>query len=81
MANELILSLPDWPKPAPLLFYCLTPDNFTRQGRASGWERFNWSLSDPSPFLNPFPPRLAKIRWFIILLYLTPRYFTLSNAR
>ena len=35
------LSFLDWPKPAasPLLFYCLTPDNVTCQGKASGWEK------------------------------------------
>ena len=39
--NSITLTLPDQPKPAPLLFYCLTPDDFTCQGRASGWERVN----------------------------------------
>ena len=37
----LTFLLPDQPKPSPLLFYCLTPDDFTRQWRASGWERVN----------------------------------------
>ena len=31
----LNLSLLDPPKQSPLLFYCLTPDDFTRQRRAS----------------------------------------------
>ena len=34
---------------------CLTPDNFTRQGRASGWERVNWAYSIcPSLFLKGY---------------------------
>ena len=34
---------------------CLTPDNFTRQGRSSGRERINWfylHISLPSPFFS-----------------------------
>ena len=61
------------PRPAqtmpPYYFYSrlsTVPDNFTYQGRASGWERVNWvnNLS----ILNPFPARLAKTSPFIILL-------------
>ena len=38
--SSLTLSLLDWPKLAPLLILlCLTPDNFTRQRRGSGWKR------------------------------------------
>ena len=33
-----------WPKPASLLFYCLTPDDFTHQGRAFGWERVKYTF-------------------------------------
>ena len=40
----LTLSLPDQSKPVPLL--CLTPDDFTCQGRASGWERIKIGLRD-----------------------------------
>ena len=69
--SPLTFSLPDWPKPSPLLFYCLMPDNFTRQWRASGWERVNWAYL-PVNFLNLFSPRPAKTFPFVILL---------SNAR
>ena len=44
-----------------VILLCLTPDNFTHQGRASGWES-----------VNPFPPRSAKTGPFVILLCLTP---------
>ena len=36
----LTFPLPDRPKPFVILL-CLTPDDFTRQWRASGWERVN----------------------------------------
>ena len=26
-----------------VILLCLTPDELTRQGRASGWERVNWA--------------------------------------
>ena len=45
-----------------IILLCLMPDDYTRQGRASGWERVNWA------FLNPFLPRPAKTGPFIILL-------------
>ena len=39
-----LISFP--PKPAKtnsfVILLCLTPDDFTHQGRASGWERVNW---------------------------------------
>ena len=36
----LTLSLPDQPKLVPfVILLCLTPDDFTHQGTASGWER------------------------------------------
>ena len=35
------------PRPAKtdlfVILLCLTPDDFNRQGRASGWERVNWA--------------------------------------
>ena len=58
------------------ILICLTPDNFTHQWRASGWERVNWAYLPISLFLNPFPPRLAKTVPFIILICLTPDNFT-----
>ena len=41
--ETLTFSLPDRPKLSPLLLFllCLTPDDFTHQGRVSGWERVN----------------------------------------
>ena len=35
-SSSLTFPLPDRPKPYSLLFYCLTPDDFTRHWRASG---------------------------------------------
>ena len=37
----LTLSLPDRPKPSTVILLCLTLYDFTRQGKASGWERAN----------------------------------------
>ena len=70
--------LQDWPKPVPLLFYCvyiITPDDFTRQWKASGWERVNWAYL-PILFLNLSSPRPTKTVPFVILLCLTPDDFT-----
>ena len=69
------------PRPAKTVHFvillCLTPDNITRQGRASGWERVNWTYSTcPSLFLNPFSPRLAQTVPFVSLLCLTLYDFT-----
>ena len=47
---------------------CLTPDNFTRQGRASMWERVNWAYLPISLPLNPFPFIPAKTTPFVISL-------------
>ena len=48
----------------------LTPDNFTDQGRVSGWERVNWTYSiGPSFFLNgynPFPFKLAPLLFYSV---------------
>ena len=47
MIDEWKLTLPllEWPKADTLLFYTstlsITPDDFTHQRRASGWERVN----------------------------------------
>ena len=49
------------------------PDNFTRQWRASGWERVNWAHL---LILFLSSPRLAKTVPFVILLCLTPDDFT-----
>ena len=42
-AAALTFPLPDQPKPSPLLLFllCLTPDDFTHQWRATGWEKVN----------------------------------------
>ena len=56
-------------KTTPLLFYCLTPDDFTRQGKASMWKRVNWaylSMCLRQPF--PFVPRLAQLNHPFIIL-------------
>lgn len=47
---NIILTLPllDRPKPVPLLLYCLTLNNFTQQGRTSGWESVNTVLTGNS---------------------------------
>ena len=61
-------------KTSPLLFYCLTPDNFTHQGEPLGGKGLTGPIC-PSLFLNPFPPRLAKTSLFVILLCLMPDDF------
>ena len=48
-----------------VILLCLTPDDFTRQWRASGWERVNWAYL-PILFLNLSSPRLAKTVLFVI---------------
>ena len=48
-----------------VILLCLTPDDFTRQQRASGWERVNLP--------SPRPPKTVP---FVILLCLTPGDFT-----
>ena len=58
------LSSPRLAKTVPfVILLCLTPDDFTRQGRSSGWERVKWT-----------PP--AKTVPIVILLYLTADDFT-----
>ena len=65
-----------------VILLCLTPDDFTYQGRASGCERVNWTYLPvcPSLFLNPFSPRPAKTVHFVILLCLTPDNFTRQGS-
>ena len=50
---------PFTPRPAKTdpfsILICLTPDNFTCQWRASGWERLTRPIG-LSLFLNPFSP-------------------------
>ena len=58
-----------------VILLCLTPDNFTHQWRASGWERVNWAYL-PILFLNLSSPSLAKTVPFVILLCLMPNNFT-----
>ena len=75
---HLTFPLPDRPIPSPLLSYsveCLTPDDFTRQWRASGWERVNWAYL-PILFLNLSSPSPAKTVPFVILLCLMSDDFT-----
>ena len=38
------------------ILFCLMPDKFTRQGRASGWETLIGPVC-PSLFINCSPPR------------------------
>ena len=58
-----------------VILLCLMPDDFTRQWRASGWERVNWAYL-PILFLNLSSPRPAKTVPFVILLCLMPDDFT-----
>ena len=51
---------------------CLTPNDFTCQARASGWERVNLAYLSISNFLNLSSPRPAKTVPFVILPCLTP---------
>ena len=45
----LTLSFPDRPKPAPWLFYSVCmPDDFARQGRASGWDKGRYQATKDS---------------------------------
>ena len=70
MVNKAVFkpSPPSPAKTAPfVILLWLTPDDFTHRGRASGWERVNWTIC-PSLFRNPFPSRPAKTSSFIILL-------------
>ena len=63
-------------KTAPfVILLCLTPDNFTRQGRASGWERVNWTYLPISSLTFSLPDR-PKLAPFVILLCLMPDNFT-----
>ena len=39
----LTLSFLDQPNCPFVILLCLTPDDVTHQGRASGWERVNWA--------------------------------------
>ena len=65
------LSSPRPAKTVPfVIFFCLTPDDFTRQWRASGWERVKWAYL-PILFLNLSSPRPAKTVPFAILVCLT----------
>ena len=65
------------PRPAKtghfVILLCRTPYNFTRQGRASRWERVNWTYL-PSLFLNFFSSLTfsPKNGHFVILVCLTP---------
>ena len=65
----LTISLPVQPKlVAFVILLCLTPDDFTQQGRVCGWERVNRA------YLSMFLP---------VTLFLLDRplyYFTLSKA-
>ena len=46
------------------ILLCLTPDDFTHQGKASGWKRVNCIC--PSVFLNPFLPRPAPSLFYSV---------------
>ena len=73
----IIIHFPPWPaKIAPfVILLCLMPDNFTHQGRASGWEKVNWAYLSTLFLINPLPPRPAKTVSSVILLCLTPGDF------
>ena len=72
----LTLSLPD-----QVILLCLMPCNITCHGRASGWEKVNWTYSIcPSLFLNPFSPRPDKTIPFLILLTNAIRFYSLRES-
>ena len=76
LVYSINLSSPSPAQTVPfVILLCLTPDNFTRQWRASGWERVNWAYL-PILFLNLSSPRPAKTIPFVILLCLMPDNFT-----
>ena len=72
------------PRPAEtipfVILLCLMPDDFTRQWRATGWERVDWAYL-PILFLNLSSPRPAKTIPFVILLCLMPDDCTHQNNK